>query len=692
MKKRAAKSVSLVPLNVSSSFTPDLIAQRAIALHDSEIRAILKKHFRTMDEISTLHKWLESIDLFSEFKKKIDTENYTHLLRTLKFETAPKDQLLFRAGEKAQKFYIILRGQVSVFLPKTPEDSHACSLSKPDRSEQLALRRALSERRLGGSPLHRRRCTDITLDHTAYNNTELSQSNPFEFKEKLTLKGNRPHVKFAHWVTKFWVSHIKSDKNLNQIFGENSEVHKSVFSKYNVCFYQNVVLRRISLKNGNLITPENLRTLFSKLKLIDTLGKRSCLGEDALQQTAFTRKTIYCSDDCEFATIEKSSKNILEFLINWEQRDQENFLRCFDVFNHWIEKDKLGQIGFCLQKKDHKGIGSYVYRGHELTKGIYLLKSGEIEISYAGKKNMALGNIKNGISRAKLKACGGEDTESSEYKQPIVFKRLLKPMSIFGVEELLANCPVRVFSAQVKTEKCVYFEISREKIFEELLSKCLQFFDILKKYSCLTNEALCHGVPLPELLGQLRESSIVNCRKESTELINGYLSEDKQEDLIVKTWKKYLGEQSFRADDAWCSQDKKFEFLTTKVAGISGQASSVDKKNLLPEPLMRPVEMDGGRKPDKLLDKLMNSNDLQRLSNEHMKWEFMKHYNSSVGAGKHIKYLASNRLRAIPTPKFPEKFYQKSLRTTKAIKKAFDLTTISSTARPKFYQDTPEVS
>jgi hypothetical protein len=170
-----------------------------------------------------------------------------------------------------------------------------------------------------------------------------------------------------------------------------------------------------------------------------------------------------------------------------------------------------------------------------------------------------------------------------------------------------------------------------------LLSKSLDFFDILKKYSCLTNEALCHRVPLPELLGQLRESTIVNCRKESAELINGYLSEDKQGDLRVKTWKKFLGEQSVRANEAWCFQDKKFEFLATKVAGISGQASSMNKKNLLPEPLMRPLEMEGGRKLYKLLDNLTNSNDLQRLSNEHMKWEFMKHYNGSVGVGRQIK-------------------------------------------------------
>ena len=199
-------------------------------------------------------------------------------------------------------------------------------------------------------------------------------------------------------------------------------------------------------------------------------------------------------------------------------------------------------------------------------------------------------------------------------------------------------------------------------------------------------------MPLSELLGQLRESTLVNCRKESTELINGYLSEDKQEDLRVKTWKTFLKEQSVRANEAWCFQDKKFEFLATKVAGISGQASSVDKKTFLPEPLMKPAQRQGGRKLDKLLANLTNSNDLQRLSNEHMKWEFLKHYNSSVGLTKRIKHLGPTKPHGAPTPNLTEKFDQKSTRTAKVNKKAFDLTTISPPSRPKFHQEDPEVS
>ena len=74
-----------------------------------------------------------------------------------------------------------------------------------------------------------------------------------------------------------------------------------LFTKYNVCFYQNFVLRKVSTKNNGLITPDNLVTLFSKLKKIETLGPRACLGEDALSQTAFRKKTIYCDFDIDIS-------------------------------------------------------------------------------------------------------------------------------------------------------------------------------------------------------------------------------------------------------------------------------------------------------------------------------------------------------------------------------------------------------
>lgn len=53
----------------------------------------------------------------------------------------------------------------------------------------------------------------------------------------------------------------------------------------------------------------------------------------------------------------------------------------------------------------------------------------------------------------------------------VPFRRIIGPNSIFGVEELLAECPYRLFSAKVKTEKCSFYELPREKIIIDLMLK-----------------------------------------------------------------------------------------------------------------------------------------------------------------------------------------------------------------------------
>lgn len=53
----------------------------------------------------------------------------------------------------------------------------------------------------------------------------------------------------------------------------------------------------------------------------------------------------------------------------------------------------------------------------------------------------------------------------------VPFRRLIGPNSIFGVEELLAECPYRLFSARVKSEKCSFYELPREKIIIDLMVK-----------------------------------------------------------------------------------------------------------------------------------------------------------------------------------------------------------------------------
>lgn len=63
-----------------------------------------------------------------------------------------------------------------------------------------------------------------------------------------------------------------------------------------------------------------------------------------------------------------------------------------------------------------------------------------------------------------------QESKSKE-TEDVPFRRLIGPNSIFGVEELLAECPYRLFSARVKSEKCSFYELPREKIIIDLMVK-----------------------------------------------------------------------------------------------------------------------------------------------------------------------------------------------------------------------------
>lgn len=45
-------------------------------------------------------------------------------------------------------------------------------------------------------------------------------------------------------------------------------------------------------------------------------------------------------DDCEFAIISKKGESDFEYLYAWEQRKDEIFMKNFDVFNWWTQRNK----------------------------------------------------------------------------------------------------------------------------------------------------------------------------------------------------------------------------------------------------------------------------------------------------------------------------------------------------------------
>ena len=60
----------------------------------------------------------------------------------------------------------------------------------------------------------------------------------------------------------------------------------------------------------------------------------------------------------------------------------EEFLKSFDIFEWWTKREKLGEILGYLKEVKTKTIGDIIYKAGSRSDKMYLLKEGEVEITY----------------------------------------------------------------------------------------------------------------------------------------------------------------------------------------------------------------------------------------------------------------------------------------------------------------------
>ena len=120
-------------------------SQRNVSLSTRQIKHIsvtdiLKKNNRTNDELKILDEQFSKIKFFSDNKKKMDQESYYKLLRYLSYEKISSNQIVFRQGDMGDKFYVILKGNVDVFVRKPDIE-----LKKKTNKDKLKLSKCFQE-------------------------------------------------------------------------------------------------------------------------------------------------------------------------------------------------------------------------------------------------------------------------------------------------------------------------------------------------------------------------------------------------------------------------------------------------------------------------------------------------------------------------------------------------------------------
>jgi CRP-like cAMP-binding protein len=107
--------------------------------HDEIVRILRKKH-KSPTEVELLEKRFEKVNFFKDSRSKLDTESYHKLLKTLSYEKVRGNQLLFRQGDRGAKFFIILKGKVSVVLNRSAKE-----VIKSTVNERRQILRVLNE-------------------------------------------------------------------------------------------------------------------------------------------------------------------------------------------------------------------------------------------------------------------------------------------------------------------------------------------------------------------------------------------------------------------------------------------------------------------------------------------------------------------------------------------------------------------
>lgn len=150
-------------------------------------------------------------------------------------------------------------------------------------------------------------------------------------------------------------------------------------------------------------------------------------------------------------------------------------MKSFDIFNYWAQRNKISELSAYMIKNTKKTIGDFVYKAGERVNSIFFLHTGEVEISLQEK------------SKSKFSIKDDEliirETPRDKFHRKI-FRRLIKAPNPIGIEELLSENKYRVFSAVIRSTHCTYFEMPKEKIFLDLMSKNPMFLSLLMKYSC----------------------------------------------------------------------------------------------------------------------------------------------------------------------------------------------------------------
>ena len=303
----------------------------------------LQKKQKNENDIIFISHYLTSfktiLDLIDKKKILVDSSKILSEISTsIKLEKKRNKELICRYGDSGDKFYLILKGNVSVIIKKeikiemTEYEYYSYLLNLKNYSEFELIEDNLKMNNLIFDP----------IDMKDYINNVIEYEIPFDEK-------------------------IIQYPNID-------------YEKLNKCSYNDYINRILPIVNADTEKSKKKINLFVYFKVIN-LKENQTFGDIALSGNFKRTATIICNEDCIFGFLTKNTyDNCIKGALEKIRFNNISFLINSELF-FGVKSDTFVKKYFNFFTIIHLNQGNFLFKQGDKRKEIYILKEGLIEIN-----------------------------------------------------------------------------------------------------------------------------------------------------------------------------------------------------------------------------------------------------------------------------------------------------------------------